>query len=230
MNRFFSHDESDEREFHRAMDEFKSRIPDLAQSLSEHIKDAHEKNRKFRDAFAVFMTVCRASLNPELSTAHVDEMLIQHLLTERLMRNLFQNSEFTKRNVIAAQVENVIEALASSSFSTAEFLKKLDPYYTAIERAGANLSHFTEKQDFLNSVYEQFFQRFSPDVADTHGIVYTPLGSRSALDWVIDQYQVKGESDPNREDDPGYIVRLAGQVVRVSIETARIVKGLPNYR
>jgi predicted helicase len=181
MNRFFSHDESDEREFHRAMDEFKSRIPDLAQSLSEHIRDAHQKNRKFRDAFAVFMTVCRASLNPELSTAHVDEMLIQHLLTERLMRNLFQNSEFTKRNVIAAQVENVIEALASTSFSTAEFLKKLDPYYTAIERAGANLSHFTEKQDFLNSVYEQFFQRFSPDVADTHGIVYTP---REIVDYM----------------------------------------------
>lgn len=181
MNRFFSHDESDEREFHRAMDEFKSRIPDLAQSLSEHLQDAHAKNRKFRDAFAVFMTVCRASLNPELSTAHVDEMLIQHLLTERLMRNLFQNSEFTQRNVIAAQVQNVIEALASGSFSTAEFLKKLDPYYTAIERAGANLSHFTEKQDFLNGVYEQFFQRFSPDVADTHGIVYTP---REIVDYM----------------------------------------------
>lgn len=27
---------------------------------------------------------------------------------------------------------------------------------------------------FRNSVYEQFFQRFSPNVADTHGIVYTP--------------------------------------------------------
>ena len=46
-------------------------------------------------------------------------MLIQHLLTERLMRNLFQNPEFTQRNVIAAQVENVIDALASGSFSTA---------------------------------------------------------------------------------------------------------------
>jgi predicted helicase len=52
-------------------------------------------------------------------------------------------------------------------------LKKLDPYYKAIEKAGANLQHFTEKQDFLNSVYEQFFQKFSPDIADTHGIVYT---------------------------------------------------------
>jgi predicted helicase len=56
------------------------------------------------------------------------------------------------------------------------------------------------------------------------------LGSKSAIEWVIDQYQVKGESDPNREDDPSYIVRLLGQVVRVSMETARIVNGLPDFR
>jgi predicted helicase len=187
LNRFFTHNESDEREFQRAMDEFKSHIPDLSQSLREHIVEAHQKNKKFRDAFAAFMTLCRGSLNPELSTVQVDEMLIQHLLTERLMRNLFQNPEFTKRNVIAAQVQGVIEALASSSFSTAEFLRKLDPYYTVIERAGANLSHFTEKQDFLNSVYEQFFQRFSPDIADTHGIVYTP---REIVDYMCNSVEV----------------------------------------
>jgi hypothetical protein len=181
LNEFFSHDETDEREFHRAMDEFKNRIPDLAQSLREHIAEAHKTNKKFKTAFAGFVTLCRASLNPELSENHVDEMLIQHLLTERLMRNLFQNSEFTDRNVIAAQVENVIAALASASFSKSEFLKKLDPYYKAIEKAGSNLSHFTEKQDFLNSVYEQFFQKFSPDIADTHGIVYTP---REIVDYM----------------------------------------------
>ena len=59
------------------------------------------------------------------------------------------------------------------------------------------------------------------------------LGNRSALEWVIDQYQVKEDkrggihSDPNRADDEEYIVRLLGQVVRVSLETARIVAGLP---
>jgi predicted helicase len=59
------------------------------------------------------------------------------------------------------------------------------------------------------------------------------LGNRSALDWVIDQYQVSEDkrsgirSDPNRADDAEYIVRLVGQVVRVSIETVRIVVGLP---
>jgi len=111
MNRFFSHDEGHEREFQSAMDEFKSRIPDLAQSLREHIDEAHKKNRKFKEAFAAFMTLCRASLNPDLTDSNVDEMLIQHLLTERLMRNLFQNPEFTKRNVIAAQVDPIPPAL-----------------------------------------------------------------------------------------------------------------------
>jgi predicted helicase len=55
------------------------------------------------------------------------------------------------------------------------------------------------------------------------------LGSRSALEWIVDQYQIKGDSDPNREDDPAYIIRLIGQVVRVSIETVSIVKSLPNF-
>lgn len=34
-------------------------------------------------------------------------------------------------------------------------------------------------------------------------------------------------SDPKGEDDPQYIVRLVGQVIRVSLETVEIVKGLP---
>jgi len=59
------------------------------------------------------------------------------------------------------------------------------------------------------------------------------LGNRSALEWVIDQYQVTENklsgirSDPNRADDPEYIVRLVGQVIHVSLETARIIKSLP---
>ena len=61
------------------------------------------------------------------------------------------------------------------------------------------------------------------------------LGNRSVLEWVIDQYQVSEDkrsgirSDPNRLDDPEYIVRLIGQVVHVSVETVRIVNSLPDF-
>lgn len=59
------------------------------------------------------------------------------------------------------------------------------------------------------------------------------LGNRSALEWVIDQYQVSTDkrsgivNDPNREDDPEYIFRLIGQVITVSMETVNIVNALP---
>lgn len=59
--------------------------------------------------------------------------------------------------------------------------------------------------------------------------------ARSALEWVIDQYQVNTDkrsgitSDPKREDDPQYIVRLVGQVIRISLETVEIVNGMPDY-
>ncbi len=60
------------------------------------------------------------------------------------------------------------------------------------------------------------------------------LGNRSALEWVIDQYQVSTDkrsgitNDPNREDDKEYILRLIGQVITVSLETVRIVNALPD--
>ena len=34
------------------------------------------------------------------------------------------------------------------------------------------------------------------------------------------------ESDPNRIDDPGYIVRLVAQVITVSVETVKLVNAL----
>lgn len=59
------------------------------------------------------------------------------------------------------------------------------------------------------------------------------LGNRSALEWVLDQYQVKKDertgvvSDPNKYGPPDYIVKLVGRVIAVSLETVKIVKSLP---
>ncbi|HET6400161.1 MAG TPA: type ISP restriction/modification enzyme, partial [Candidatus Kapabacteria bacterium] len=56
------------------------------------------------------------------------------------------------------------------------------------------------------------------------------LGNRSAIDWIIDQYQISTDkrsgitNDPNREDDEQYIVSLLKKVVTVSLETVRIVR------
>jgi predicted helicase len=63
------------------------------------------------------------------------------------------------------------------------------------------------------------------------------LGSRSAIDWIVERYQVKIDkpsrlrNDPNdwsREvGDPRYILDLLARVITVSVRTMEIVDALP---
>jgi len=161
-------------QWERAVDEFGERVKEHGNALLKLIQQQEKTNKRFIDAFEGFLTLCRQSINPDLSKEAVEEMLIQHLLTERVFRSVFNNPDFAQRNIIAVEIEKVINALTSKSFSRAHFLSSLDRFYGAIEETAATIDDFSQKQDFLNTIYERFFQGFSVKVADTHGIVYTP--------------------------------------------------------
>ena len=174
LETFFSHRPQEYTEWEDAVAQFKGVVPALGDSLAALIQKERETNPHFTTAFKDFYEKCRQSINPNLSEAAVEEMLIQHLLTERIFRTVFSNPDFTDRNVIAREIETVIKALTEQAFSRDDFLRSLDRFYQAIERAAATINDFSQKQSFLNTVYEQFFQGFSVEVADTHGVVYTP--------------------------------------------------------
>lgn len=174
LHTFFSYTEPEIEEFEQAVTEFGASVPDLAEGLKKKIEFAHASNPGFVRAFNTFFELCKASLNPNISAPAVDEMLVQHLLTERLIREIFENPEFVRRNVIAAEVEKVMAAMTSQSFDRNTYLKDLDRFYIAIERAARTMVDFSDKQHFLNTVYERFFQGYSVKLADTMGIVYTP--------------------------------------------------------
>lgn len=66
------------------------------------------------------------------------------------------------------------------------------------------------------------------------------LGSRTALDWIVRQYQVSVDSksglvsDPNdwamESGNPRYVFDLVRRVTTVAVETVRIVEALPNLK
>ena len=176
---FFAYVEPAHDDWERASTEFRDRVAELGGSLTTLIRRARGTEgtvpvKKFAAAFTDFAALCRAAINPGLADSAIEEMLIQHLLTARLFSSVFNNPDFTRRNVIAVEIEKVIAALATGHFDRADFLKKLDRFYLAIESAAATIDDFSEKQKFLNTVYERFFQGFAVKVADTMGIVYTP--------------------------------------------------------
>ena len=174
LQTFFAYQEENIAAWHIAISEFRETVPELGGRLAALIEAERQNNQHFREAFAHFHQQCRASINPNLSIAAVEEMLIQHLLTERIFATVFKNRDFTRRNIIARDIEKVIDVLTAHALNRDQFLRSLDPFYLAIEKTAATITDFSQKQGFLNAVYEQFFQGFSVKVADTHGIVYTP--------------------------------------------------------
>ena len=60
------------------------------------------------------------------------------------------------------------------------------------------------------------------------------VNGKSAIEWIMERYAVTVDkasgirNDPNDwSDDPRYIVDLLKRIVRVSLESVRIVAGLP---
>jgi predicted helicase len=225
---FFDYQPPAYEEWEQAVKRFQEQLPELGEALLKVIDDAKLTNKAFITAFDTFYELCRTSINPNLSEKAVEEMLIQHLLTERIFRTVFHNSEFTQRNVIAKEIETVIRALTSQSFSREEFLKRFDHFYKAIEITASTIDSFSEKQTFLNNIYERFFRGFSVEVADTHGIVYTPqpivnFMVKSVEDILKTEFG-KSLSDENVHIlDPfvgtgNFLVRVMQEIKRSSLE------------
>ncbi len=214
--------------WHTAVADFRAHVPALASKLKELIEQRHETDTAFQNAFADFYQICRTAINPDLSQDAVEEMLIQHILTERIFRTVFERSDFTSRNIIASEIEKVSTALMRHAVSRDAFLKPLDRFYLAIEQAAAFCQDFSQKQHFLNTFYEKFFQGFSEDVADTHGIVYTP---QPIVDFMVNsvEHLLNTEFDRSLSDtgvhliDPfvgtgNFIVRLMQDIQGTALE------------
>ena len=228
LQSFFSYQEENIAAWHTAVAEFRDTVPQLGEELATLIETERQNNPHFQDAFTRFHKQCKASINPNLSVAAVEEMLIQHLLTERIFRTVFDNPDFTRRNIIAREIETVIDVLTERTLNRSEFLRLLEPFYTAIERTASTITDFSQKQGFLNTVYEQFFQGFSVKVADTHGIVYTP---QPIVDFMVKSVEniLRAEFNRSLSDtgvniiDPfvgtgNFIVRIMQELDPISLE------------
>ena len=226
LRAFFEYQAPAFDEWEKAVAEFKDRLPEIGRQTRDIIRAERKQNKKFVAAFDAFVTLCRQSLNPNLREDAVEEMLIQHLLTERIFRKIFDVGDFMQRNNIAAEIEKVVAALTSRSFSRDKFLKELDRFYVAIEDAADTIPEFSEKQKFLNTVYEQFFQGFAVERADTLGIIYTP---QEIVDFMLASVEEILKSEFGRRlGDPG--VHLIDPFVGTGNFIVNLIRRLPKTR
>jgi predicted helicase len=170
---FFSYERIEIREFRKAIEQFKTDLPFVLEALRQRISDAYAANKGFNTAAIKFLDHARDTINPSLTEADVREMLIQHILTEEIFANVFNDSDFHKENNIAKELY-ALEGKFFTGGVKKDTLAALAPYYTAIKSNAAQIGSHSEKQTFLKVIYENFYKVYNPKAADRLGVVYTP--------------------------------------------------------
>ncbi|MEH2105370.1 type ISP restriction/modification enzyme [Nostoc sp.] len=161
------------KDFREAIEIFKEDLPAVLNALRNLIDSQIETNVAFKIARAKFWSICKESINPEVTLLDIREMMIQHILTEDIFISIFNESQFHRENNIARELKGVIDTFFTGS-TKKNTLGTIERYYKVIRRTAANIYNHYEKQKFLKVLYENFYKAYNPKAADRLGIVYTP--------------------------------------------------------
>jgi len=173
LTAYVSFEHPEVREFQKAVERFKQDIPSIVRTLREMIQEQGAINRRFRLCRNAFVALCRSAINPTVTPGDVDEMLIQHILTEEIFLSIFSDTQLLDENNIARELKQV-EATFFTGKTKHDTLGQIKHYYECIKAQATSIVHHREKQTFLKVIYENFYKAYNPKGADRLGIVYTP--------------------------------------------------------
>ncbi|MCK9202496.1 MAG: N-6 DNA methylase [Gallionella sp.] len=173
LNLFFGYERVEIAEFRHAVEQFKTDLPAVLESLRAMIARAFEENAAFRKASQKFLAHAQGAINPGLTDADVREMLIQHVLTEEIFSKVFGEDDFHQHNNVAKELYALEETFFTGDLKK-RTLRGLGSYYAAIRAAAAQIGSHHEKQAFLKVIYENFYKVYNVKAADRLGVVYTP--------------------------------------------------------
>ena len=181
IRRFLDYELPNIEEFRQAQVQFKTDLPAVLENLRQSVAVAEEGNEAYQSAATAFLDLCRQSISPDVSEADVREMLLQHILTKDIFLRVVDEDQFHRENNVARHLE-ALERTFFIGDVRREAIDRLRSYYGAIGRAADEIAEYTEKQQFLKAIYEDFYKAYNPAAADRLGVVYTP---NEVVDFII---------------------------------------------
>ncbi len=217
LARFFAHERKEIADFNKAVKQFATDLPAVLKALRDIIAQKRKASKLYAKAEDDFLKHAQNAINPAVTLDDVQEMLIQHILTEDIFAKVFDNPDFHRQNNVASELYK-LEGELFGYGEKQQLLRSLQPYYAGISKTAAVIESHSEKQGFLKGLYENFYKVYNPKAADKLGVVYTPgeivrFMIRSA-DWLCEKHFGKNLIDRGVEIlDPAtgtgtYIVEL----------------------
>ena len=132
-----------------------------------------ESDADYREIFEEFMAELRQNINPSVSEVDAIEMLAQHLITRPVFDALFEGYSFIGSNPVSKTMQAMLELLDEQNLETET--ASLQGFYDSVRRRASGIDNAEGRQKVVIELYEKFFKEAFPKMAESLGIVYTPV-------------------------------------------------------
>ncbi|OKL49873.1 damage-inducible protein [Boudabousia liubingyangii] len=161
-------------------DDWSKDIADIASRYINLIESLLE-DQQHKDDFLNFVQALRETLNPNIDNAQAVEMLAQHLITKPLFDAMFDDQQFTQQNPVSQAMQGIVDRLASNEVFEKE-RRPLEKFYAAMVERIKQVDNLSGKQQIMLTLFDKFFSKAFPNMADRLGIVFTPV---PVVDYII---------------------------------------------
>ena len=160
-------------EFREAIKVFNTQLPNILETLRKMIEKAHLENEAFQRTHNSTLELCQSIIHKTLTGADVDEMLMQHVLSEDIFMHIFADVQYHDENNVAKLMREMEKTFLKGDVKR-NLVQNVAVYYNTIKAHASQVDNYDEKQKILKSVYEEFYKAYNPKAADRLGVVYTP--------------------------------------------------------
>jgi predicted helicase len=157
-------------------------VVDIANRHRDRINAILDANPDAAAEFDRFLTGLHSILNDGITRDNAIAMLSQHLITSPIFEALFGSDVFEANNPVAQTMQRMVDTLETHHLDTET--RNLNEFYRSVQRRveGIPASDGHARQTIIKDLYGRFFKKAFPHVADSLGIVYTPL---EVVDFMI---------------------------------------------
>lgn len=180
---------------------------DIAAIAEKHITRikalVKDKDAPYADDFQAFLKGLQQNLNPAVSADEAVEMLAQHLITRPVFDALFSHYAFTEHNPVSQSMQRMLDKLDEQAVD--KEARTLEKFYASVRDRAAGLDNAEARQRVIIELYDEFFKKAFPKMAERLGIVYTPV---EVVDFIIHSVQdiLRDEFDSSLGDEDVHII------------------------
>jgi predicted helicase len=144
------------KDFKSSLNKFRKQLPLVLDDLVKLIETESTDNSDFIKVKDRFLKYLITFHNTDLNLVDVNEMIIQHILTEDILINLFDSSEFFETNPLAISLRILTRTFFTKELKRSIF-EPIKDCYKVIIRTASSIYNHKDRQTFLHLIFENFY-------------------------------------------------------------------------